>query len=233
MEDAQSSATDYACGPPRRHHSLYFEDGTLVMQVENAVFKIQRSLLARYSTVLRDMLSVPSVEGNKDGTDERPLVMSGDSAASWELLLGLQYDITRNRPGALKGEEMLTILPIAHKYCMDEIEVWIVEQLKVTSSYDGLVDLIVASRIVDSDELYQDGLQRLLSTKSSPTLHQAKRMGVEVTYAIMKAAADAAIANVTSDLEAKHSKALAAVVNPKCRNCHGQNWFCGNCSHGM
>jgi hypothetical protein len=38
------------------------------------------------------MLSIPNENGSNDGTDERPLVLTGDSAAAWELLLGLQYD---------------------------------------------------------------------------------------------------------------------------------------------
>jgi hypothetical protein len=38
------------------------------------------------------MLSVPQENGAQDGTDERPLVLTGDSAVGWELLLGLQYD---------------------------------------------------------------------------------------------------------------------------------------------
>ncbi|KAG8817318.1 hypothetical protein FRC19_011437 [Serendipita sp. 401] len=191
MAEAKSAAIDYTSGQPRRHHNLYFEDGTLVMQVENAIFKVHRSLLVQYSTVIQDMLSVPSGQTSQDGTDEKPLVMSGDSVAGWGFLLGLQYNSPRNRPKVLKGEDLLTILPIAHKYCMEEIETWIIEQLKETSGYDGFVDLIVASRIVDSDELYQDGLRRLLLTKSFPTLEQAERMGAKTTYSVMKVAADA------------------------------------------
>ncbi|KAG8816082.1 hypothetical protein FRC19_000589 [Serendipita sp. 401] len=92
MAEAKSSAIDYTSGQPRRHHNLYIEDGTLVMQVENAIFKIHRSLLAQYSTVIQDMLSFPGGKNPQDGIDEKPLVMSGDSVAGWELLLGLQYN---------------------------------------------------------------------------------------------------------------------------------------------
>lgn len=37
------------------------------------------------------MLDGPNVKGSEDGTDERPLVLTGDSVKGWELLLGLQY----------------------------------------------------------------------------------------------------------------------------------------------
>jgi hypothetical protein len=59
--------------------------------VEKAIFKVHRSIIARYSTVIKDMLNAPNI-GNGDASDERPLVLTGDSVAAWELLLGLQYD---------------------------------------------------------------------------------------------------------------------------------------------
>ncbi|KAG8816081.1 hypothetical protein FRC19_000588 [Serendipita sp. 401] len=104
---------------------------------------------------------------------------------------------------------------------MEEIETWIIEQFKETSEYDGFVDLIVASRILDSDELYQEGLRRLLSTKSFPTLEQAERMGTKTTYSVMKVAADATAASsvaVTRDLQAQHAAALE--LARKCGKCY-------------
>ncbi len=66
------------------------------VKVQNAIFKVHRSVLAAYSTVIKDMLEVPNESGSKDRTDERPLVLVGDSAAGWEALLGLQYDRYEN-----------------------------------------------------------------------------------------------------------------------------------------
>ncbi|KAG8845717.1 hypothetical protein FRB91_001553 [Serendipita sp. 411] len=98
------------------------------------------------------MLTAPTGEGHNDGGN--PALMTEDGAASWELLPGLQYNIPRNKSEALRQADLLTILPVVHKHCMDEIETWDIEKLKATSSYDGFVDLIVASRIVGSNELY-------------------------------------------------------------------------------
>ncbi|KAG8818585.1 hypothetical protein FRC19_010552 [Serendipita sp. 401] len=239
MTETDSSASDYTRGQPRRHHSLYFEDGTLVMRVssflmcrmrrswlqmslkvENAIFKVHRSLLARSSTAIQDMLSVPSGKGPHDGTDENPLIMSGDSVVGWELLLGLQYSVLLNRFQLPKGEDLLTILPIVHKYCMEEIEANIIRELKATFTYDGFVNLIVASRLIDCNSLYQDGLQRLFKFGTFPTLEQAKRMGVETTHAVMKSASDHAVAS-----------SLAKADNQICRHCqHSTNWKCSHSS---
>jgi hypothetical protein len=60
--------------------------------VQNAIFKIHRSVLSGYSTVFQDMLDTPNKNELVDGTDERPLVLTGDDVAAWELLFSLQYD---------------------------------------------------------------------------------------------------------------------------------------------
>jgi hypothetical protein len=60
--------------------------------VENAIFKVHRYFLAKYSTVLRDMFNAPQNDGMLDGTDEKPLVLTHDIASGWELLLDGIYD---------------------------------------------------------------------------------------------------------------------------------------------
>jgi len=161
-----------------------------MMQVENAIFNVHRSVLARYSTVIQDLLDSFNENEAKDEADKIPLVMTGDSAAGWELLLGLQYDSPRINSESLSGEHLLLILPVAHKYCMEKIEADIVEELCRASTCDGSVDLVVASQIIESELLYQEGIQRLITSNSSLNLAQAKRIGVEATHTIMTALMD-------------------------------------------
>lgn len=80
---------------------------------------------------------------------------------------------------------MLSILPIAHKYCMDKIEQAMIEQLKRVPTTPGYVDLLLAARIVDSEALYADTLKALMTSTPTPTLDQARRIGVDATFAIM------------------------------------------------
>jgi len=98
---------------------------------------------------------------------------------------------------------LLLILAIAHKYCMDRIEENILEVLNGAASTDEYVDLLVAAQIIGSDPSYQKALEALKTAHPKPDLAQAKRMGVEATYAIMEN------------------------YNPQCRNCNPQ---CRNCS---
>jgi hypothetical protein len=174
--------------------------------VENAIFKVHRSSLAKQSSVIKDMLEAPQSSTNRDGTDERPLVLKGpeDTAASWELLLELLYDryvsksddiynlseilsISFLNPEAFSGERILAILPIAHKYCMDNIEHAMIERLKKLTNTAGYVDLLVAARVVGSETLYADTLKALKTSTPKPDLEQARRIGADATFAIMGA----------------------------------------------
>ncbi|PVF93902.1 hypothetical protein CPB86DRAFT_714414, partial [Serendipita vermifera] len=234
---------DYTTGEPRRHPTLYLEDGTLVMQVcGKAIFKVHRSILSRYSSVLQGMFTAPRDTEINDGTDENPLVLTGDSAVAWELLLGLQYDSPRVRSGRLPGQDLLQILSVAHKYCMERITTDIIEELKTTTAHDGFVDLVVASQIIDSPPLYQDGIQRLISSGQSLTKEQANRMGSEATHAVMIAIVNglrSEVASITlrmnrrvAAIQEEMDVALKNVDNTKCRFCNNSTeWSCsqGSC----
>jgi len=65
---------------------------TTVLEVENAVFKVHRSFLTKYSTVIKDMFEVPQPGKQKEATDENPLVLTGDTAVGWALLLESYYE---------------------------------------------------------------------------------------------------------------------------------------------
>ncbi|PVF93900.1 hypothetical protein CPB86DRAFT_75160 [Serendipita vermifera] len=255
MATIEPSVEDYSLGELRRHHRLYFEDGSFVIQVEKAVFKIHRSVFSRYSSVIHGMLNVPNGNECKDGTEERPLILTGDRAAAWETLFSLQYHSPLINSERLSGDKLLLILTIAHKYCMESITQDVIKELMKTSTYDGFVDLVVASQIIDSKELYQDGLQRLISSGGLPGTKQAERMGAEATRAVMAAAIDAIknsqVAEINSvkkemqtqiaAVKAEMVAAVAAatksatsptdVVNTECRFCsRTTNW---RCTHGF
>lgn len=127
----------------------------------------------------------------------------------------------------LNGEQILLVLPIVHKYCMEDMETNIIDGMKKDTSNDGYANLIVASRILGSDELYQAGLKGLTSSGVAPSLAQAKRIGAEATHiAMMKVITAQAITAFQAELAAKPD-------NRKCRHCHQlTNWTCflSNCA---
>lgn len=137
-----------------------------------------------------------------------------------------------------RGEHLLLILPVAHKYCMENTEEDIITELKKASDSEGFVDLIVASRMVDSDRLYQDGIQRLISSEIPPTLEQAKRMGAEANHTVMSQIMENKIRYLTTthqtalnQLTTSHRAALRATESRKCRFCAqiSTKWSCFSC----
>ncbi|PVF92248.1 hypothetical protein CPB86DRAFT_197970 [Serendipita vermifera] len=92
MEENQPSPQSHLSGEARKHHSLFFEDGTLLLQVENTIFKVHRSILSTYSTIIRGMIDESSGISHDNNTEEICLILNGDSLIGWELLLGLQYN---------------------------------------------------------------------------------------------------------------------------------------------
>src|SRR4051812_16262692 len=73
------------------------------------------------------------------------------------------------------AEHLLSLLRIAHKYCMDRLEQTTMEKFQQNKTTGGYIDLIVAAQIVGSDPIYQQALQALISSNPQPDLAQAKR----------------------------------------------------------
>ncbi|KIM29690.1 hypothetical protein M408DRAFT_55403, partial [Serendipita vermifera MAFF 305830] len=124
---------------------------------------------------------------NPDGLDSNPLVLSGDRALNWELYLESHYDSSHFwDPYILTNKRMLGVLTIAHKYCMEKTEEAIIRRLKKPSTVEGYVDLLVASRIIDSNPLYEQALRGLRDERNpKPTFEQAKRMGFRAYFDVM------------------------------------------------
>jgi hypothetical protein len=123
----------------------------------------------------------------------------------------------------LSNEQMLSILRIAHKYCMGELEENTLKELDRASTTAEYVDLMVAAQIVDSDSLYQKALQCLITSYPILGLEQAERIGPQATYAIPTAT----ISNKVAELA---NKDIALTNARKCGHCFSNSVVCYNCT---
>ncbi|KAI5896085.1 uncharacterized protein SCHCODRAFT_02614006 [Schizophyllum commune H4-8] len=76
----------------KRHGKHWCRDGSVVLHVEDTLFRVHQSTLERLSEAFKDLFTVPPPEGEAllDGC---PLVrLEGDSSADWETLLDAIYD---------------------------------------------------------------------------------------------------------------------------------------------
>ena len=77
----------------KRDEEFWFEDGTIILIVEDIEFRIYRGLLASQFPVFKDMLSLPQptlpLSTCKDGTSPCAEVYLSDSARNWRAVLRL------------------------------------------------------------------------------------------------------------------------------------------------
>ena len=110
------------------------------------------------------------------------------------------------------NKESVAVLRITHKYCMDAIERNVVSGLKDATDTAGFIDLMIASKILDSSSLYETALKGLISFRPKPTLEQAMLIGVEAYHAIMSASSHDGVCKGCGFAERR------ALVCNKCRN---------------
>lgn len=105
---------------------------------------------------------------------------------------------------------------------MDKIEGDILRQLKKKNTISGYADIIVASRLVDSNELYEHALQGLITLKARPDQAQARRIGIDAMHFIFTAA--------IKELEAR----LLVAIDGSCGNCDNHSyWNCDYCGYRL
>jgi hypothetical protein len=92
---------------------------------------------------------------------------------------------------------------------MDGFEEAILDHLSQAHSTETFVNLMVASRIVHSQQLYQHALQGLISCTPKPNLSQATRIGVKAYHTIMEAALSAATVTISSLTAAERASSSA------------------------
>ncbi|KAF7297695.1 BTB domain-containing protein [Mycena kentingensis (nom. inval.)] len=99
-----------------RSSNYWLEDGSIVLQAESTQFRIAKTTLANYSTVFRDMLSLP-LPSDEPHVDGCPLaVLSGDSAMDWKYLLDAMHPksvFVKQRPNI---HQWAGVLRLSKKY---------------------------------------------------------------------------------------------------------------------
>ncbi|EJD53952.1 hypothetical protein AURDEDRAFT_110639 [Auricularia subglabra TFB-10046 SS5] len=121
-----------------RDDEYYFEDGSLILLVENALFNVHPSRLTKASSVFADMLALPSTGGD-GSSDENPIMLHGDSSSDIRALLWALYvspeDLTSfllssSEPAKAKCDRLLRLCTPAHKYAFTSLEAWALQLIR-------------------------------------------------------------------------------------------------------
>ncbi|KAJ7612179.1 hypothetical protein FB45DRAFT_803476 [Roridomyces roridus] len=105
-----------------RDEELWYEDGNIVLQAENCLFKVYRGVLASRSPVFQDMLSFPQPP-DSDLVDGCPLVHLHDSPAEVKVFLRALYDpeFFPPFPSRTTFDTIIGCLRLGHKYGVENL----------------------------------------------------------------------------------------------------------------
>jgi len=172
-------------GEPRPHHSCYIAGGDLVLQVNNALFKLHRHFLVKHSIAIRDMMNLPGPQELERSAEESLVKLSGDTVKGWETMMQLFYPDNPCVPVSFTAEEWAAILLLAHKYLMDGIELSALRQLRKAKPPLDMVELMVVAQTVGSEELYQLALSSLAQRDQMLSLEEAQKIGLKAFHDVM------------------------------------------------
>ncbi|KAJ3523349.1 hypothetical protein NM688_g8746 [Phlebia brevispora] len=88
----QSVELSYEQQKPVRDEAYYMQDGSCVLRVENTLFNIHRTVLAKDNSLFSSMFELPQGEHETEGlTDDCPIILQGDTVQEFRHLLWVLY----------------------------------------------------------------------------------------------------------------------------------------------
>ncbi|KAJ7175364.1 hypothetical protein C8R46DRAFT_890768 [Mycena filopes] len=101
--------------PLVRSAEYWFDDGNIILQVEFTQFRLLKSQLSMHSSVFRDMFTVP-LPADEPTIEGCPVVvLSGDTAQDWAVLLAEMYP-SRLAYSTVCAIDLAAILRLSKKY---------------------------------------------------------------------------------------------------------------------
>ncbi|KAG8805433.1 hypothetical protein FRC17_005520 [Serendipita sp. 399] len=166
-----------------RHPQLSRRAGTLVIQVEQTLFRIHSYLLANSSKVLKKILMRhPSNGPHFSDPYAAPLHLEG-SVAGWGCILSLFYRKDLFKAVTFTISQWTEILPIAQDYEMVLIKEEGVRCLLKLSWRCDPVELLLLAKRIGSYELYTRAVDMV--AQGQFLSHQdARRLGFEAFYEV-------------------------------------------------
>ncbi|KAI0750730.1 hypothetical protein C8Q80DRAFT_1153659 [Daedaleopsis nitida] len=123
----QTKVTD----PVQRNCEYYFEDGNVILRVEDIWYKLHRSQLERHSPIFRELFTIPQPEHSNEGlSDDNPIVLSGIQAINFTRLLWLIYPPILGTCKITTVDEWMSIFEQADRWQMDGLRTHALSQLR-------------------------------------------------------------------------------------------------------
>ncbi|KDR85999.1 hypothetical protein GALMADRAFT_109535 [Galerina marginata CBS 339.88] len=117
---------------PERSTAYWFEDGNVILQVENIQFRVHRTVIARHSQVFRDMFGLPQPE-TETLVEGCPLVHVSDAVEDWENIFRILYDNDASYKSTDKFAFSLlsAMLRLGKKYQFETLQAQALERIRL------------------------------------------------------------------------------------------------------
>ncbi|TBU56272.1 hypothetical protein BD310DRAFT_882888 [Dichomitus squalens] len=166
------------------HPEYYLEDGNLVIQVENTLFRVFRSTFTRHSAFFKDLFSLPGPVGTAEGLDDdNPLQFSGISAIDFERLLWVLYPPCYGAHRARTRDEWTSILCLATRWDFNDIRTLAIREIQSLDM--SPVDKIILAQEFDIGGRWLLGAYTALCERAEPlSVCEGARLGLETAMRV-------------------------------------------------
>ncbi|TDL16700.1 hypothetical protein BD410DRAFT_776924 [Rickenella mellea] len=129
----------------KRHPTLWFDDGNIILTTNVSLFRVHRGLLSMNSPVFADMLAMPQPDRMEDSFEDLPIVEINDNDTDFTHLLCFFYDRRYYQGGTQTTFEKISgLLRMSTKYQMDDLRNEIISHLSVAypSTFEKYSDAV-------------------------------------------------------------------------------------------
>jgi len=153
--------------PPTRDPTYYIADGNIVLQIENTLFKVHRSMLIKDKSTFDSMFSLDAYTQNTEDTsipmnsegesDENPIRLHGDKAEEFSALMWSLYSLPAEIAFSMTFQandlQLIHLARIAHKYQFRSTEAWALSALTTYHSNTNTAGSPSVQNLVQITEL--------------------------------------------------------------------------------
>lgn len=115
-----------------RDETYYLQDGSCVLRVQNTLFNVHRTLLAKDGSLFSSMFSLPQGESEVEGTsDSCPIHLTGETVSEFRNFLWVLYalphelgEITIPQMDLPRLDRLVDIARVSFKYHFRSLETW-------------------------------------------------------------------------------------------------------------
>ncbi|KAJ7451661.1 hypothetical protein FB451DRAFT_1409747 [Mycena latifolia] len=134
---AEADGEEVWVGRPRLVHddTYYLEDGSCIIQVQNTLFNVHRTILSKDNSSFSTMFTLPQGDNEIEGrSDDNPIILTGDTVAEFRHFLWALYALPPELRVIHSSDADLTqlmdIARIANKYSFKTLETWSLDAIQ-------------------------------------------------------------------------------------------------------